>query len=221
MFSLAFLLVLCLPESLAYDNETMRYENGSIINFSSYCEDDADNPCGATVTCNMTMYYPNGSLMTNNQEMNALGAGIYNYSFGNLTLEGYYQGSIHCYDSTNNGTSPATLQVVDKLGGDNIFWQVGIMIGMIAILWFFYRMSTDLSEEHHFIKFLFVFGCFWLTIIIINLGLSIAAGENAASTVINNLTTGYKIVMYSSIFVVGYLVIYFLYKQVLERIPIT
>lgn len=215
---LAFMLLLNVFVVSGYDNETQRYENGTIVNLSSYCSDISRNPCGAGTNCNLTLYFPNGTLLINDSTMNALGSGVYNQTLGNLTLEGDYPGSIFCSDGTYNGTSPVLVGIVDDLNPPNIVWTVAVMAAMLGALWLFYRLSNSLSDEHTALKFLLTFLSFWTIVLCVGMALNMARGENAASTVITNLTSGYKLVLYSSVFVVFYLIIYFV-KQTFEGIP--
>lgn len=215
----AFMLLLTLSSVSAYDNETQRFENGSIINFSTYCASITHNPCGSGTTCNLTLYRPNGSLLVNKVNMSYMGSGVYNYSLGNLTLEGYYSGSVFCNDGTYNGTAAVALQVVDDLNPPQLLWDLGIMIAVLGAAWFFYKLSRDLAEDHTALKLLFTFMTFWLIILAVGLALSIANGVGATAGIITNLTSGYRIVLYTLIFAVCYILIYFV-KKTLEGVPV-
>ena len=69
-----------------------QYRNES--NLSQIC------PCDNSVTCKLTTFYPNGTLISAYQDMSFDGNETFNYSFGKtLNITGIYRARIDCYRS--------------------------------------------------------------------------------------------------------------------------
>lgn len=95
-------------------------------------------------------------------------------------------------------------------------WEVGISILFIGIIWLFYKFSSELSEEHAAIKLLFLFLNFFLIIVGGNLMIQIAKFNGADTSLIDNLQTFYNVLIWVTTFVVGYFIIYYVYKVLIS-----
>lgn len=94
-----------LPEEKTfYTNENAdviircRYSNGS--------------DCPIQTHCRITSYYPNRTLLSNNQFMTN-NAPLYNYNFGTLTTTGAYNSIVFCYNNLN-GTANFNFDVLER-----------------------------------------------------------------------------------------------------------
>ena len=100
-------------------------------------------------------------------------------------------------------------------------WEVGISILFIGAIWLFLKLAENLAEEHQGLRLLFLILACLLVILGSSLAINIATSNSASNDVLNNLSTFYKVVLYSTIFVIGYFIIYFVYKTLWVVIPLT
>lgn len=99
-------------------------------------------------------------------------------------------------------------------------WEVAISILLIGAIYLFTKLAESLAEEHSALKLLFLLISFFLVILASGVAMNIAKENNVGISIVNNLQTFYKVTIYVTVFVVGYFIVYYVYK-VLRGIPIT
>lgn len=100
-------------------------------------------------------------------------------------------------------------------------WEIGISILFFGAIWLFLKLAENLDEEHQGLRLLFLLVACFLVILGSSLALNLAESNSASADVISNLNTFYKLVLYSTVFVMGYFIIYFVYKTLWGIIPFT
>jgi len=97
------------------NNDFESYEDFNICSGRCKYEITAGNytDCNSSISCYLTMAYPNGTLLDFFKQMNfnASGNEVFNYSFGNASNfpVGIYQGQMNCYH-TNGWSDPINFE---------------------------------------------------------------------------------------------------------------
>ena len=100
-------------------------------------------------------------------------------------------------------------------------WEIGVSILFFGAIWLFLKLAENLAEEHQGLRLLFLLLACMLVILGSSLALHLAESNSASASVVANLNTFYKLVLYSTVFVMGYFIIYFIYKTLWGVIPFT
>ena len=85
--------------------EAESFEKGKEIDLKIACVNEIEQPCNATIHCNLTILYPNSTALVDNQIMD-YGASYYNYTINpnDTSVLGEYSANIFCL-GTGNGYS--------------------------------------------------------------------------------------------------------------------
>ena len=98
-----------------------------------------DTLCSGSATCNITIIYPNSSVLIENQEMNN-NNGFFTYELlpSQTTPTGYYQTTIVCKDNDNNGYSTFEYEITvngkEKPDGVIVVTFVILFLIIVAVL---------------------------------------------------------------------------------------
>lgn len=108
-------ILFLVPSVSAQVNEqdiTDIFRQDSVVDFKFSCTDDTTNlPCDSTYACNITVLYPNSTLLINNNETTR-GETKYNISLPDTSVLGFYKYEPFCTNGTSSGT------------GDNLYYQI-------------------------------------------------------------------------------------------------
>lgn len=193
--SVVFLLLLSIVPSVfaqtTGSNTEFIGKQNTIIDLKVPCFDGNRTFCQPPVQCNITLIYPNSSVLINNQAMTN------QYSFNNFSLSalqtslaGLYQGTVLCSDGINNGFSDITL-IINRDGLDlsgNITALLVIVATLTALLIFFIVLAVILEEA---LRLVFVGLSFIMVPIILFVVSSIVNDALMPLAVINIVETGY------------------------------
>lgn len=81
------------------------FKQNTASNFRFTCELDNGLPCGATYSCNVTIQYPNSSLLIDNKQATLIN-GKYNITFPDTSVLGQYNYVLaQCSNGTNGGST--------------------------------------------------------------------------------------------------------------------
>jgi len=92
--------------------------------------------CAASTLCNISIFYPNQSILINNQKMNNQTA-FYNFTVSQNQLNslGNYQSQVVCNGANDNGFSTFNFKVT-KTGGDNANYQSSLILSIVGLIVF-------------------------------------------------------------------------------------
>jgi len=94
--------------------------------------------CAITTECNISVIYPNGSLMIENQEATYSGSGISNYTLPDSSINGLYKVPITClFPDGNSETGNADFEITPNGEEPNIA-KTFIYLGLILIILFLF-----------------------------------------------------------------------------------
>lgn len=156
------LLFLVLPSVLAI-NEEFNFERGSNPTLQFSCVDGFKGlPCDANYECNLSIGYPNGTLLYNSSTTQAIRNGEnYELELENLTTNGFYSYGGFCTNGTDSATSNNLNFKVSQTGMDfdegKGLASLGIMGGVIALAFIFMLFAFKLSANPKTFPIAFVF----------------------------------------------------------------
>jgi len=113
-------------------------------------------PCSGSATCNITVVYPNGSIMVNNQLMTNNGA-YHSYSLPDNSTTSWelFRAPVYCIDGSENGDNTITFYITENgkeppEGITVIFFGIIFIIiiaGMLGLLLYtiFHFINVDLD----------------------------------------------------------------------------
>jgi hypothetical protein len=90
----------------------IRYNQTEIVNVIIACENSNGLPCNSSITCNLTHFYPNGTLW-NYTEMGYMNLGFFNRTLGVVKFTGINLAYANCTDGKDNGTVDASFEIFD------------------------------------------------------------------------------------------------------------
>lgn len=133
--AIVFIAVAMFSLSMATAQEV--YKVNTDVNYKGSCVDGVlTNGC----TCTLSVINPDGTFLVNEETMNDLSNGWYNYTFTPTQL-GTYQVSQSCIKGTNSGTETGEIIVSPSgnSGGSNLgfFFLIVLVIYCIAFIGFF------------------------------------------------------------------------------------
>jgi len=114
------LLIFLIPETQTYTNPYYTFKKNSPIDITIICLDNNNAFCNSNIFCNISINYPNSSILVNNQQLTHMGS-YYKYNFTELPQNGIYPTTVTCYGYGNayttfsfkitpNGEDPTTSQ---------------------------------------------------------------------------------------------------------------
>lgn len=118
---------------------TPSYEVNKSVQISISCDYNTSLCTSPEVLCNLTILYPDYSVMVENASMDFITNGIYNYTVQeNITNTiGNYYGVTRCYKTSVadfTGFADVSFRVVDELlyhGGGISMYEIAIIIGLV------------------------------------------------------------------------------------------
>lgn len=125
---IALICILCIVPALAQDPDFV-FKAGDLIDVKVPCF-NSGSYCSGSAQCNLSVYYPNGSILINNGEATNNGA-FHNFTIqkSNTWISGTYPSTMVCIDGANNGSSSFYIQITPT--GDN---KVNVFYFLIIIL---------------------------------------------------------------------------------------
>ena len=127
-FICAFILVGTLSFSTA-----LTFEKDSVINLKFPCTYNGTN-CPSGTTCNLSIIYPNQSLMVENQQASYSGSGIANYTLPDSSVNGDYRVPLTCTFPSSDSESGQADFTITPNGELPTIAQTLIYLGLIIIL---------------------------------------------------------------------------------------
>lgn len=127
------------------------FEKDKPIDLKIACVDEIEMPCNATIECNMTILYPNGTILLNNQPMTH-NPSYYNYSLNETynSKIGKYYATIFCL-GVGNGFSafgyeinPTGKEMIEGQG----FTSIGLIMAVILLSFLFAWFGFKFSESN-------------------------------------------------------------------------
>jgi len=106
--------------------------------------------CGSCTYLNVSIYFPNGSIATNNVEMTNNGGGVWIYEFPNTTTLGRYDyptcGDVQGVHTCTSEAPYFEVTPSGKSGTENIIFQLALLIILYSLtLLFFLKRDVDLA----------------------------------------------------------------------------
>lgn len=119
---LIVLLMLIIPmvNAVSYTDDSKPefiFAQGKEANIIDTCSNVDDSPCSSDFSCNLTIAYPNSSIMVNNKQM-SWNQGFYNFSLPNTNTLGLHSYAIYCTNGTNSGIASELYYLVNLTGED-------------------------------------------------------------------------------------------------------
>ena len=139
LIPIVFLFIIILASASSYV-----FEQNEAVDLKVACVDEVEQPCNATIHCNITILYPNGNTLIDNQPM-TYGAVYYTYSLTSdqTSTLGEYSVNIFCL-GTGNGFSTFTYEITEtgEAGGD---YRVAIYV-IIILGWLLFIIGAYRAE---------------------------------------------------------------------------
>ena len=122
------------------------YRQNDVVDLTISCFDGTNNYCSDTTNCNITIFYPNSTLLVNNQKM-SYGVSYYNYTIqSNQTkVVGEYSVVAACFD-VENGYSTFNYDITpsgnkDVTQAESIILFIPVLIIIIIAFFFIFLFS--------------------------------------------------------------------------------
>lgn len=131
-FSLFFICAFILVGTLSFSS-ALTFEKGSAINLKFPCTFNG-SVCPSATTCNLSIIYPNQSLMVENQQASYSGSGIGNYTIPNSSTNGDYKVPITCEFPSGDSKSGQADFTITPNGETPTIAKTIIYISLIIIL---------------------------------------------------------------------------------------
>jgi hypothetical protein len=145
------IFILCLiPLGIAPLNigsaDDLIYEKNTTIDLKVPCFNN-NTFCSPSAICNITIIYPNASVLINNQLMTNGGA-FHNYTLTSTNTIGEYQSYMVCNDGGELGYSTFTFMITPNGQGYNIgtmmlFGLIGILTLILALVCLFIGINSE------------------------------------------------------------------------------
>lgn len=150
-----------------YDAGT--FKRGNTINLRLPCEYNGTF-CSSSAVCNITLPYPDTSLMINNELMTVLGKGMPNYTLPDSSILGIYIGEYTCKEAGEKDTSTFKLEITttgkEKINtGEGISLLISLVV-MITVGIFLFLIAGKFEKNVG--KVIFIIGSglvFFITIL--------------------------------------------------------
>lgn len=188
------------------------FELGTTISLVYPCYASNMSRCLSSTECNITVIYPNGSILIDNDAM-TYNVAYYNYTISSQNTEGTYAAFIDCVGVYEYGFKTITFDVTkDGLPiseQSDAIRNVGMMLaaGILAFLFLYFAFQIDTT--HFLLKLMFVL-FFLITIMLIPV--MIISGSESYSTLLR--------IPYWVFSIFGaYFSFYLVYHYLKERFP--
>ncbi len=212
IFLLIILGLLILPLG-----SSLTYKKGEAINLGVGCE-NSGSYCSGSAVCNITIFYPNGSLLVENIGMNNQ-VSYFNYSISEDKNQetGEYNCIVMCSDNGINGTSTFKYEVT--LSGkdpdaSNPMVSLGIIALIFGIACVFLFISSQLQEAGP--KIFFLLASFVFMIGSLAVTYVIAFESNLASQINSTVT----IMLYAFGLIFFVIFAYIMIKQIVASVDL-
>lgn len=114
---IGLLIIFSLGVVSAIDYEYVFKQNTPVdLKFSCFDETTGE-PCDTNYLCNITVYYPNFTVLINN-DVATRNPSYYNYSITDTSTLGLYQYQSFCTNGTSGGWSPELYYLINTMGED-------------------------------------------------------------------------------------------------------
>ena len=164
-----FLVLLLIVTPLVQSQLTFNPNEPAELKVS--CFDLDYNFCDATTKCNITIYYPNMSVLTDNEEMTN-NINYFNYTTPSLNERGEYNAIVACEDSGSYGyTSFSFISTsIPAVSQGNV--AIGILISLVGMAFLFIFIGFKLSNSDNLfpIALFFILISLVLVVYILQLG---------------------------------------------------
>lgn len=141
LFLFAFLLLSNVASAL---ETSYIFEQDEIVDLKVPCLDINDFPCTSSITCNITIQYPNSENLVNNEVM-TYNPSYFNYSINDTLNLGYYSTSVFCY-GTNNGFSHFQFEITPSgsvpTTSQGIMYAFLLVVGILLMVLCIYGAAT-------------------------------------------------------------------------------
>jgi len=170
IYVVAMVGVLCFLLPLATAQLTFTPEEQADIKLS--CFDVDSDFCEATTTCNITTFYPNMTILVDNQEMTN-NINYFNYTTAVILSErGEYNNVVKCIDGSDNGyvSFVFTVTSIPATGQGNV--AIGILLSMVGLSFLFIYIGFKFSDSEKLfpIALFFILIALIVSIYVIHLG---------------------------------------------------
>lgn len=192
------LLMFCVFFLALTTAETSFYlQKGEISNLSFVCEDSKQplSICSPTTSCNISIFYPNSSLLLNNQATTNLNNGkfIYQLNENQTIVKGEYQAVVGCSDNGVNSSTQFIYEVnptgirpsetKTETVSNSIYFT--LILGVLFFLGFLF-VKTKAPTKWTF--FIFAFFFFLMTLNILFVGIQDEVVNPALETFFDKFT---------------------------------
>ncbi len=111
----------------------LTFEKDAIVDLTFPCTYNGSN-CDAATTCNLSIIYPNGSLMVENQQATYTGSGIANYTIPDTSVNGDYKVPLTCTFPDGNSEEGNADFIITPNGEQPDEAKTTIYLGLILII---------------------------------------------------------------------------------------
>lgn len=199
--SLALILVATLISSAS---ATQTFQKGEIIDLKIPCFNNGTY-CSDASECSITVNYPNGSVMINNEAM-TYNTAYHNYTITDSNVIGTYFCSVVCEDSGYTGYSRFSFDITTTgfAGGwANLTWLIPVILIFIALVSICFIVGFKI-EENTIKIVMFLLGFFFILMGLVIVAKSVVVESTIASSFLN---TAYIVMTWVIILTVAYIVI--------------
>lgn len=138
-----------MPISLAIEPAYI-FAQDQDANLKFSCTNENGYPCESTYACNITVQYPNGTLLIDNQEATR-NPSYYNITLPDTSTLGFHQYQSFCHNATKAGTSDELYFLVNLTGEEfttgkavlYIFVLIISVVGFLLVLYGAIRLPWD------------------------------------------------------------------------------
>ena len=142
------ILTLLLYCSIVFATDTeMYFKKNDFIDINIECSNNGFM-CSPSSLCNLTMYYPNGSIYIQNRNMTRV-SNNYNFTISGPDILGDYQTNIFCCDGLDCYFKTFIVRINNSGKKDNETGLIGIFI-ILFVMTFAYLYSAFNVDESHF-----------------------------------------------------------------------
>lgn len=198
-----FIIYVLVLSLLAFTVGALEYRNGDSLDFKLSC-DDAGSPCSPTTECNLSVFYPNSSVMIKDSAMTVQGSYV-NHSILDTSVNGKYMYVAVCCDGSDCDTSSSYYLIRPSGNLETTPLVMVIALGIIAFLLVY--ISSGLDKSHWLLQFILPYFALFISIILI------PASLLSDSTVLNLLKYNHWIWVLMLAYPLIYLTFYYLYEK--------
>lgn len=213
-FLILFTLILLVSPILVNADSDLIYPQSSIIDLKIACVFEDVAYCDNQASCNITINYPNGTNLINNDVM------TYNEAYFNYTLAesqtnvlGVYPTSLICEDKGAVGYTSFTFKITPE--GFESTESRSLIFSILAIIFFFFSVGLIILGLTSQKATLTIFGVFLgIIFLIVTYNVLLINPDLIGTKLHNALVSTYVAFIWIAVFVIFLIILYMIYQLV-------